>query len=92
MSNFKKYVLDFAVKQINDHTDITVKNKQQKEGRRITGFIFTFKAKAKPKKTVTTKRDSDTPDIFASLTMIDKQRGTFAAKFAQMSKLSDRAK
>lgn len=92
MSNFKKYVLDFAVKQINEHTDVTVKYKQQKEGRRITGFIFTFKTKTKPKKAISTKKESDTLDISAPLKMNDKQRGTFAAKLAQMSELSDRAK
>lgn len=66
MSNLKKYVLYFAVKQINDHTDITVNHKQQKE--------------------------SDTLDISAPLKMNGKQRGAFAAKLAQMSELSDRAK
>ena len=31
MSDFKKYVLDFSVKQINEHTDISVKYEQHKQ-------------------------------------------------------------
>lgn len=92
MSNFKKYVLDFAVKQINEHTDITVKYDQHKEGRNIVGFTFKFKVKTKDKKAIDSKRDSDTPDMLTPLQMTDKQRGTFAAKLSQMSELSDRAK
>ena len=50
MSNFKKYVLDFSVKQINERTDMTVKYDQHKQGRIITGFTFKFKIKANSKK------------------------------------------
>lgn len=45
MSNFKTRVLDPAIKQINEHTDITVTYEQQKQGRVITGFSFKFKHK-----------------------------------------------
>ena len=50
---FKRRVLDPAVTQINEHTDITVKYEQHKAGRVITGFSFTFgfKKSAKPKST-----------------------------------------
>lgn len=88
MSNFKKYVLDFAVQQINEHTDITVKYDQHKQGRIITGFTFNFKVKAKAKKAIDSKRDRDTPDMLTSLKMTDKQRGSFAAKLARMNELS----
>ena len=89
MSDFKKYVLDFAVQQINEHTDITVKYDQHKQGRIITGFTFNFKVKAK---TIDTKRDSDTPDMLTAIKMTDKQRGAFASKLSQMSELSSYAK
>ena len=92
MSNFKKYVLDFAVQQVNEHTDITVKYDQHKQGRIITGFTFNFKVKAKSKKAIESKRDSDTPDMLTSLKMTDKQRGAFASKLSQMSELSSYAK
>ena len=92
MSNFKKYVLDFAVQQVNEHTDITVKYDQHKQGRVITGFTFSFKIKAKPKKAIESKRDSDTPDMLTAIKMTDKQRGAFASKLSQMSELSSYAK
>lgn len=92
MSNFKKYVLDFAVQQINEHTDITVKYDQHKQGRIITGFTFKFKVKNKTKNIRKSDRDSNTPDMLTALKMTDKQRGTFASKLSQMSELSNRAK
>ena len=92
MSNFKKYVLDFAVQQVNEHTDITVKYDQHKQGRIITGFTFNFKVKAKSKKAIESKRDSDTPDMLTAIKMTDKQRGAFASKLSQMSELSSYAK
>lgn len=92
MSNFKKYVLDFAVQQVNEHTDITVKYDQHKQGRVITGFTFSFKNKAKSKKAIESKRDSDTPDMLTAIKMTDKQRGAFSSKLSQMSELSSYAK
>lgn len=92
MSDFKKYVLDFAVQQINEHTDITVKYDQHKQGRIITGFTFNFKVKAKVKKSIEKKRDSDNPDMLTAIKMTDKQRGAFASKLSQMSELSSYAK
>jgi plasmid replication initiation protein len=47
MFDFKRYVLDLAIKQINEHTDITVKYEQHKQGRSIVGFSFAFKQKKK---------------------------------------------
>jgi plasmid replication initiation protein len=38
MYDFKKYVLDLAIKQINEHTDITVKVEQHKKGANNYGF------------------------------------------------------
>ena len=47
--DFKKRVLDPAITQINDHTDITVSYEQHKTGRAITGFTFKLKQKPSPK-------------------------------------------
>ena len=52
MFDFKKYVLDSALKQINAHTDIQVTYEQHKTGRSITGLSFTFKAKKTAQKTL----------------------------------------
>lgn len=49
MYDFKKYVLDTAIKHVNEHTDITVKVEQHKAGRSISGFSFKFKQKQQPK-------------------------------------------
>lgn len=38
MSDFKKYVLDLALKQINTHTDITAKYEQHKKGVQSQAF------------------------------------------------------
>ena len=40
-------VIELALKQINDHTDITATYEQHKKGRTITGFSFKFKQKKK---------------------------------------------
>src|SRR5690606_20281750 len=48
MCDFKKRVLEPAIKQINEHTDIKVKVEQHKTGRSITGFSFKFKPKQQP--------------------------------------------
>ena len=89
---FKRRVLDLAVKQINEHTDITVEYEQYKQGRVITGFTFKFKIKTRPKKVTGLKKDSNTPDMLTSLKMTDKQRSSFAAQLSRMSELSSYAK
>ena len=41
-ADFKKRILETAVNQINERSDITVGYSQHKEGRTIIGFSFTF--------------------------------------------------
>ena len=89
---FKRRVLDLAVKQINEHTDITVEYEQHKQGRVITGFTFKFRIKTQAKKLLGKKRDSDMPDMLTPLEMTDKQKGVFAAKLSKMSELANYAK
>lgn len=52
ISNFKLRVLDVAISQINEHTDIIASYEQHKQGRTITGFSFRFKLKKDKLKTV----------------------------------------
>ncbi len=47
MHDLKKRVLEPALEQINEHTDITATYEQHKKGRTITGFSFKFKQKKK---------------------------------------------
>ena len=83
MSNFKTYVLDFALNQVNELTDITAKYEQHKKGRSISGFSFTFKQK----KNTSTKviRATDTSDLFSK--MSDKQRYLFANKLSELPEM-----
>ena len=92
MGDFKRFVLDLAVKQINSNTDITVKYDQHKQGRTITGFTFKFKQKAKVKtaKVEQDKRDPNTLDMFVPMT--DNQRFAFAKKIAKLPEASHLAK
>ena len=79
MNNFKSRVLEPSIKQINEHTDITVTYEQHKKGRVISGFSFKLKQKQQAKK-VETNRDPDTADLFTKMT--DAQRHLFGHKLA----------
>ena len=90
MNNFKAKVLDLAVSQINEHTDITVKYEQVKTGRTITGFKFSFKQKAKDKATAqASQRDEKTGDLFSIDGMSDKQIAVFSRKLSELPELGN---
>ena len=84
MSDFKKRVLEPSIKQINEHTDITVTYEQHKKGRLISGFSFKLKQKQQPK--IEVKHDPNTPDFFIKLS--DPQRHLFANKMSEMPEMS----
>lgn len=92
MSDFKKRVLDHAIKEINDNTNITAAYEQHKEGRRIVGFTFKFKTKTKYKREIESKAGSNMSDMLNSLKMTAKQRISFASQLSRMSELSSHAK
>ena len=80
MGHFKSRVLEPAIKQINEFTDITVTYEQQKSGRTITGFEFKFKLKNQSPKEKKISKDQNTIDMFAGMT--PKQVLLFAKKLA----------
>ena len=84
MHHFKSRVLETAITQINEHTDIKATYEQHKKGRTITGFSFKFKQKQQPKK-LDSKRDPNTPDFFIKMT--DAQRHLFANKMSEMPEM-----
>ena len=84
MHHFKSRVLETAITQINEHTDIKATYEQHKKGRTITGFSFKFKQKVQPK--IETKRDPNTPYFFIKMT--DAQRHLFANKMSEMPEMS----
>lgn len=55
IKDFKKYVIDISVDQINEHSDIKVSYDQRKTGRFVTHLIFKIKSKPEPKKAKTEK-------------------------------------
>ena len=88
MSDFKKRVLEPSIKQINEHTDITVKHEQHKTGREITGFSFRFKQKPQQKNTQKSQqRDPNTIDLFSKMT--DAQRHLLAYKLSRLHEMSE---
>ena len=60
--NLKMRVIELALKQINEHTDITASYEQHKKGRVITGFSFKFKHK-KQNSDKTPKNSDSSPRI-----------------------------
>ena len=84
MSNFKTYVLDFALNQINELTDIIAKYEQHKKGRTISGFSFTFRQKKNASKKEI--KNENLSDFFSKIT--DPQRHLFANKLSRLSEMS----
>lgn len=89
MGNFKARVLDLAVEQINKYSDIKVKYEQEKIGRKIEGFKFSFKQKVINTDIVTpTRVDKGIPDLFTKLT--NNQIDFFAHKLSREPEFSSK--
>ena len=79
MSNFKIRVLDLAVDEINEKSDLNINYNQKKKGRKIIGFTFTVHEKPKAKSDVLSEeRDASTADMFTVDGLNDKQLGRIA--------------
>ena len=79
MGNFKDRVLNLAIAQINEHTDINVQCQQHKKGRNISGFSFNFKLK---KVVIAHNKEQTALEIFSKFT--DAQRHLFASKLSEL--------
>ena len=66
-ADFKKWVLDASVDQINKHSDITVSYKPKKTGRAITDFVFKIKDKERKAKAASTASDQATREKLEAL-------------------------
>ncbi|MEG1502378.1 MAG: replication initiation protein RepM [Synergistaceae bacterium] len=73
MSDFKKRVLDLAVNELNEKTDITVKYEQFKAGRVITHLLFK----------ITKKREKTSPHKDTVIDLTDKQVLMFSDKLSK---------
>ena len=85
MEAFKRRVLDIAIDQINEFSDINLKYEQHKKGRSISGFSFSFKQKKLTHEHIGSKRDPNTLDAFSKMT--DKQRHLFANKLSELPEM-----
>ncbi|NRD71616.1 replication initiation protein [Psychrobacter okhotskensis] len=76
MCDFKKRVLQVAINEINEKSDIKISYEQVKKGRSIAGFKFEVLAKNKLKKEqLGNSRDVNTADMFTIEGLSDKQLG-----------------
>lgn len=83
MSDFKKRVLDLAVSDINEKTDIKATYEQHKKGRVITGFSFSFKQKKKDIPSV--KQEPNLLELCSKIS--DAQRHMFASKLSELPEM-----
>ena len=84
IGNFKSRVLDIALKQINDKTDLTVQCHQQKLRGKVAGFSFTFQLKS-PAAKQADKPDKKAPadDLRGLKGLAPAQASFFASKLAK---------
>ena len=79
INDFKKYVVDISVLQINKFTDLSVSYTQKKTGRSVTHLIFTFSQKPNTKQTVPTQsgnavaKPSKQPPLPAATQEVDEK-------------------
>ena len=87
----KKRVLDFAVEEINEHTDFSVRYEQIKQGKTITGFLFKFKLKPKQAQIAseTLKTTSDSLNTIKPLT--EPQIAKYSMILCKLGSISDLA-
>ena len=86
LDTFKRRVLESAVKQVNEHTDIIVTVEQHKDGRSICSFSFSFKQKKVAKKPLKNLEDQNSLKAFPKMT--DAQRHLFANKLSELPEMS----
>ena len=83
MELFKRRVLEIAISQINEFTDITTTYEQHKKGRSIYGFSFSFKQKREDSKLII-----EPVQELGIIKMTDSQRYMFAKKLSEMPEMS----
>ncbi|MFZ4702665.1 MAG: replication initiation protein, partial [Candidatus Methylumidiphilus sp.] len=75
MFDFKKWVIDVALTQINEFSDLTASYTQRKTGRNVTHLTFTFRPKEEPKP----KKAKSSPAQSSKLAQLDPARAKTAA-------------
>ena len=83
MDHFKTRVLDLAITEISEKTDIEATYLQHKKGRSISGFSFSFTQKKSKNTSNENLKNSENLDLF-SKKMTDAQRHLFANKLSEL--------
>lgn len=83
MNNFRKYILDNPIKEINEKTDYFVWYEVQKTGRKVTGFKFWLKLK-KTAENVKTIDENHLPEKEISAPVIQKEELKAAMEAEEM--------
>ena len=83
MDHFKTRVLDLAITEISEKTDIEATYLQHKKGRSISGFSFSFTQKKSKNILSENQKNSENLDLF-SKKMTDAQRHLFANKLSEL--------
>ena len=90
MDVFKRGVLELALKQINEHTDITATYEQHKKGRLITGFSFKFKQKkSKQVEIATETAQTATNDLDTIKPLTEPQIAKYSMILCKLGSISD---
>lgn len=87
MDHFKTRVLDLAITEISEKTDIEATYLQHKKGRSISGFSFSFTQKKSKNTLNENQKKSENLDLF-SKKMTDSQRHLFANKLSELPEMS----
>lgn len=87
MDHFKTRVLDLAISEISEKTDIEATYQQHKKGRSISGFSFSFKQKKSKTKSLENQTISGNLDLFPKK-MTDSQRHLFSNKLSELPEMS----
>jgi plasmid replication initiation protein len=80
LSDFKRRVIDVAVSQINDYSDLTVSYDQRKSGRTVTHLIFYFQPKHVKKVACQPKKTPKPVPIDKSALPVTKEKPTKIVK------------
>ena len=86
IKDLKKYVIDLAVTQINEHSDIKVSYTQRRTGRVVTHLIFDIKSKPEPKNTAKAPKPIKLPDSVTASTT--RNAGSAIVKDARAAALA----
>lgn len=87
MDHFKTRVLDLAITEISEKTDIEATYLQHKKGRSISGFSFSFSQKKLKGTSSQNQKKLENLDLF-SKKMTDPQRYLFANKLSELPEMS----